>query len=190
MIDYSDWDIPGAMTFATDGRQLHRDGNHTLRGTGSFDQTHVLPGYAGARLAGWDMSMVMSYTIGAMNKDGKNKQSTDTSCQYATSGGHSTHYHSSGNASENDIARNKNQEPQPYAEVDPDDRRSQVTIPTREETTTTNLVRCWLHNCNGRSFTHLSNYRRHYREKSRLQVGFSYSLWKAFHTQVSVENPH
>jgi hypothetical protein len=37
MIDYSDWDIPGAVTFATDERQLHRDGNHTLRGTGSFD---------------------------------------------------------------------------------------------------------------------------------------------------------
>jgi hypothetical protein len=142
MIDYSDWEIPDAMTFAIDERQLHRDGNHILRGTGSFDQTHVLPGYAGARLAEWNMSMAMSYTTGAMNKDGKNKQSTDTSCQYATSGGHSTHYHSPGNASENDIARNKNQEPQPYPEVDPDDRHSQVTIPTREKTTTTNLVRC------------------------------------------------
>jgi len=55
-------------------------------------------------------------------------------------------------------------------ETNPGESRTHIAALTHEAVTTTTPIRCWLHGCNGRSFAHLSNYRRHCREKSRLHV--------------------
>ena len=59
---------------------------------------------------------------------------------------------------------------------DPDQSRSDAATISQIVATPPSPIRCWLHNCSGRAFTHLSNYRRHCREKSGRQAGFPCSL--------------
>jgi len=60
----------------------------------------------------------------------------------------------------------------------------------RETSPTAGPIRCWLHNCNGRAFTHLSNYRRHCREKSGRQAGFPCSLCGKHFTRKAAWKAH
>ena len=59
---------------------------------------------------------------------------------------------------------------------DPVQSRSDAATNSQDMETPPSTIRCWLHNCSGRAFTHLSNYRRHCREKSGRQAGFPCSL--------------
>jgi hypothetical protein len=63
----------------------------------------------------------------------------------------------------------ENEVPRSYAGTDFDDFRPLPAIPQLGDGATIEPIQCWLHDCNGRSFTHLSNYRRHCREKSGLK---------------------
>lgn len=54
----------------------------------------------------------------------------------------------------------------------------------------THPIQCWLHNCNGRSFTYLSNYRRHCREKSRLHSRSFCSLCGKHFTRKAAWKAH
>lgn len=177
MVGCPDQSIPDTNAYARDKRKL-RNVNHTQSGAPSFDQTHFLPSFAGARFAEWDTSMTMPCTQETTYTHGKNKQFADTSssCQDGIPGDHRMYNPLSENNGDDNVASGRSQVSQPYTGMDSSDRCSQNAAPTREVTTTTNVIRCWLHHCDGRSFTHLSNYRRHCREKSGLQAGVSCSL--------------
>jgi hypothetical protein len=178
MVGCPDHNIPDTNAYSIDKRQL-RNVNHTQSGTPSFDQTCLLPSFAGARFAEWDTSMAMPSTEEGRYTHGKNKQFADTTssrCQDAVQGGHSMYHLLSENTGEDNVASGRSQVLQSYTSMDSNNRYSQNVAPTREVTTTTNVIRCWLHHCDGRSFTHLGNYRRHCREKSGLQMGVSCSL--------------
>lgn len=94
------------------------------------------------------------------------------------------------NVEDNDVLRDESQLSLNSTKVDSDGSFVQVAVSTRKDATTADHVQCWLHNCGGRSFTSLSNYRRHCREKSRVQAGVSCSLCGRHFTRKSAWKIH
>jgi hypothetical protein len=175
MVDYSDQYIPDTRTYATDHQRCCRDDNRVHNWTSQINTTHVSPHSAETEFVGWNLTTGISSAMQAKNIHRTNKQPSDHPPSYQFSrlepdGIQRSVFES---PDEDIIATDMSQSPQASTGTVSDDRCSQVPAPAQDTAVKTNLIRCWLHGCNGRSFTHRSNYRRHCREKSKQQVGFS-----------------
>lgn len=160
-----------------------------LRGRAiSSDETHVSPDLAGWGLADWNTPIIATPTSHGTH-NAMDDQSTNAfpGYQHAKLGNHRTN---SCTFEDTDATSGKSQVSQGSTKMDLGEYRYQVTASQQKTTTTTYPVRCWLHTCNGRSFTHISNYRRHCREKSGLQVGSSCSLCGKHFTRKAARKAH
>jgi hypothetical protein len=175
MADYSDQHILDTRTYATDHQRCCRDDNQMQNWTSPINTTHVSPHSAETEFVDWNLTTDISSAMQATNIHRTNKQPSNhpPSYQFSRLEPDGTQRSVFESPDENTIAIDISQSHLASTGTDSDDRYSQVPAPAQDTTIKTNLIRCWLHGCNGRSFTHRSNYRRHCREKSKQQVGFS-----------------
>lgn len=170
-----DRDGLGTQMYATDQQLAYDDSDHAYDWSAAFDEPGVSPTCFSADLYDWDMTIAACSAMEASNAHEPNPQTATSLPNHKQSGpeDYRIQYSRYGNSEEDTIGLNEDHLQQVSAAIDSDNPCSQAGAPAQDTTASTNLIRCWLHGCGGRSFTHLSNYRRHCREKSKSKVDFS-----------------
>ena len=175
MIDFLDQRVLNSHMYDTSHRSYLADDDQTHVWTGLVNRANLSAHPFGTGATDWNLAPGSASSVATTQINGVNNQADSQSSIHQLPGVNYDGMQRSvlENADENNIATDMDRSPLTSVRSDSLERNSQAATPTPDAATKTTLIRCWLHGCNGRSFTHLSNYRRHCREKSRQEAGFS-----------------
>jgi hypothetical protein len=173
-IGCSDQPTLDTQIYATNHRSYRADDDQMHDWTGLIDGTNVSPHPFGNEAVDWNLTTGITSDVTTTHIHTINEQPTYHLPSRQILGIDPDNIQRSmfENAKDN-TTTDMNRSLQTSIRSDSEEQSHQVATSAQDMATRPTLIRCWLHGCKGRSFTHLSNYRRHCRENLRQEARFS-----------------